>query len=1000
MWYWDDDTQGRYVIHSLGYRRRDGEYENFAGIGLFESVGEAVEAAIDEFVHHFENNGVVLEANLKAAFDPAGTKKQSWTVPTAKGDVQIKAVTVNYNDAGDPVDVRLELLEPGDKFVYSEARVQRSGQGASASWVRKNRDIAEMFTISDLLRIEPSSGGRAMVYPVAINLGLFEDISAVVDEAVGAMVQLYETGDSEEIEAAANPPAKGTLDPSKTEQRFLMESPIGELLVMADLYDDRDEAGANPEWHATVFLHKPGVYGEHLGNVLIRHAEDWYSGPRTQYQHGSDDVEGLWVIYDPRAAKGAPYGIGGRGHLFENPTDAFEAYIDELVKHYGALESKVEASKFDSEFLAWFGGSKVVDDKGKPLLVYRGEHGNTDFQSRRASLSFGTESAARTYARTSNDREDIPQNPRVTGAYLSIKNPILNSPDDPFIEFSDLVNKVGLDDAVKIARLPKVAEACENTSNWQEGLADEYGVASVTEFLDADPERVALLYCDAYVILDAPEAVSVFKAAGYDGAIHGGNGETAGEVEYKVFSPAQVRKVSTIKAAQLTDFDKYELDQEWSYQTPIGEVLVQYIAADDNNRILYFNIRVPREDGSYVTAAQVSVSAQAGREDATMGKIPEDSPLVYMRITHRGFIPLDSIASHYDDLTSAIDEAVASVVNAVKAQRAEKAEKVATTQAPRSRALEQARRNDPRGLITGGLTAAIVNPPLEEALPETVTTSLGTATLERAHAGAYVVKQDVPVGEFSQTVPIGLLMAYHPIDTWGKNILDPENPEFGENYDTSVVLLDGRYLKYTPLWDEWGPNHIDEFNGFYANGAEGASEAVTEIQRNFFAQIDLDANDRAAAIRELLRSGLPEEYMRYLKPYGGIRAALAEGLQVVDTVMGLVRVWAGDDDDTQMFFVGLPNPKDVPQDFRDEDDLSAFAQFFVNRQKETARIIEDEIVKVPGAKLYRVCGGRPRDVYAGWVFYDSKEDAIQETAKLAAFILREELEKLNGEKAD
>jgi len=49
------------------------------------------------------------------------------------------------------------------------------------------------------------------------------------------------------------------------------------------------------------------------------------------------------------------------------------------------------------------------------------------------------------------------------------------------------------------------------------------------------------LYFNAYKFLDDLVEVDRLKAAGYDGAIHIGNGETAGVLEYRVFDLRQVR---------------------------------------------------------------------------------------------------------------------------------------------------------------------------------------------------------------------------------------------------------------------------------------------------------------------------------------------------------------------------------------------------------------------------------------------------------------------------
>jgi hypothetical protein len=189
----------------------------------------------------------------------------------------------------------------------------------------------------------------------------------------------------------------------------------------------------------------------------------------------------------------------------------------------------------------WFGKSEVVDAQGKPLPVYRGEHGaGADWQTRHGSWSFTSESsAAEQYASVPNSGDDQHSvNPRVLVAYLRIENPLINDKEDPFIEGAVLVRALGQAEAVRIAR--KFADHVENTSNWQEEINAADDFASVDAFLSRHPERVGELYFDAYPYLDDKAEVAKLRAAGYDGAIHGGNGETALTPEYKVFSLDQV----------------------------------------------------------------------------------------------------------------------------------------------------------------------------------------------------------------------------------------------------------------------------------------------------------------------------------------------------------------------------------------------------------------------------------------------------------------------------
>lgn len=195
------------------------------------------------------------------------------------------------------------------------------------------------------------------------------------------------------------------------------------------------------------------------------------------------------------------------------------------------------------EFQKWFGDSLVVDAAGNPMVVYRGEHGadgGIDFQSRLASLSFGTRDVANAYAGEPNDSADRAEAPRLYPVYLRIENPLVNDPSDPFIELGDVANKLGQDVAEAAAR--KFAAEIEETDNWDENFADQYD--SVDELLDERPEAVRELYTLAWRFFDMPEFVNAAKKAGYDGAIHaeyGTHSEQEEGAEYKVFDQGQVK---------------------------------------------------------------------------------------------------------------------------------------------------------------------------------------------------------------------------------------------------------------------------------------------------------------------------------------------------------------------------------------------------------------------------------------------------------------------------
>lgn len=201
----------------------------------------------------------------------------------------------------------------------------------------------------------------------------------------------------------------------------------------------------------------------------------------------------------------------------------------------------VESSGAD-HFTEWFGSSVARDECGLPLVVYRGEHGSPDyiFQSKIGSMSFGSVEAANIYATHPNDLSMIAIAPRVLPVYLKIENPIINSPDDPFIDLSILDRKLGFSEATRIAL--KFADHIMNTDCWNE-ISGETGMHSIDELVARAPDRLLELYFNAYILLDDIDEVEKLRKCGFDGAIHMGNGETFDQVEYKVFSLDQVRSV-------------------------------------------------------------------------------------------------------------------------------------------------------------------------------------------------------------------------------------------------------------------------------------------------------------------------------------------------------------------------------------------------------------------------------------------------------------------------
>lgn len=186
-------------------------------------------------------------------------------------------------------------------------------------------------------------------------------------------------------------------------------------------------------------------------------------------------------------------------------------------------------------------------DDGEVVTVFRGEYGqmpdNGGLQSKLPSITFSTEGVAEIYANQPNDNKGVVIDPRVLSGTLLISNPFVNDSQDCFLDLSKFTDAFGIDVACQLAI--KFEDSIRQTNNWEE-IEEEFNVSSVGEFLDLDKNNVNQLYCDAYYFFDDKDVVAMLKEAGFDGAIHQGNGESAVTPEYKIFSEYQFIKDSDL----------------------------------------------------------------------------------------------------------------------------------------------------------------------------------------------------------------------------------------------------------------------------------------------------------------------------------------------------------------------------------------------------------------------------------------------------------------------
>jgi hypothetical protein len=199
----------------------------------------------------------------------------------------------------------------------------------------------------------------------------------------------------------------------------------------------------------------------------------------------------------------------------------------------------------DKQLDQFLKNTEVKDEDGRPLVVYRGEHGamegaKTGLQTVLGTYSFGGHQTASGYAIHPNNRTMTPHQSRVFPVYLRVNKPFVGDPkhpNDPFLDFTYVEKQLG--HKVAVAFFIKHGYAVEHTDNWDDINKDKQ-FKGIEDFYNRHPERMKELYANTYHFLDDLEFIAVLKAKGFDGAISGGTGANAMEVEYRVFDASNI----------------------------------------------------------------------------------------------------------------------------------------------------------------------------------------------------------------------------------------------------------------------------------------------------------------------------------------------------------------------------------------------------------------------------------------------------------------------------
>lgn len=313
------------------------------------------------------------------------------------------------------------------------------------------------------------------------------------------------------------------------------------------------------------------TYGEHVHAAFLRMRNPW------RIELENDSASSFSEDFDSPSIDAVLSLPGGRELLekAKSGTGMYGEELQELLKSMGfdgvigthsdgsceyvvfgadQLLPVAAANARDSD--AWGPGMPglVCGPSGKPLVLYRGEHGGVadvaaGWQTALGSVTFtDSPELASLYAMEPNDSRMLAQQPRVLPVFATVREPVFDTRDDPFVDFGLIAQRLGRRAALHFA--VKHSQAIEATGLWVE---NEDGVASreqgghryesVPAMLKEHPLRLDSLYIEAYRLLDDPEFVLLARAAGCDGAIYAGFGDSVeGQppFEVRVFSANQV----------------------------------------------------------------------------------------------------------------------------------------------------------------------------------------------------------------------------------------------------------------------------------------------------------------------------------------------------------------------------------------------------------------------------------------------------------------------------
>lgn len=205
--------------------------------------------------------------------------------------------------------------------------------------------------------------------------------------------------------------------------------------------------------------------------------------------------------------------------------------------------------------------TKAVNEEGTPKLLYRGEFGlkaqaKPQLEAQNCIVSFGSCEVGNDYA-CAFGREEQPMLARVYPVYLNITKPFVNDPDDPYVDYTQLVSLLGEKDAKHF--FLKHQETAMSNGNWLNKVNYPEQFKDIRDLAERAPERLNELYIHVFALMEDAKFVRLLKDAGYDGAITCTDTDHEDTAEYWVFDPSAV--VFALTGERCQQFKKHRKEK-------------------------------------------------------------------------------------------------------------------------------------------------------------------------------------------------------------------------------------------------------------------------------------------------------------------------------------------------------------------------------------------------------------------------------------------------------